>query len=886
MDPIGSFSGIASGIQWRDMVDQIMLAEAARRLAPVTSQATAQQKRVDAWNSYNTLVSRLNDAAKRLRDGAAFSAYGVTVGSSSSTGRGLLTATASAGAAPGSHKVEVVSLARAEKLSGAVAADPSSALGISGEFVVNGKRVEISATDSLNAVRDRINAANTGTPPSGVTATILSSGPNSHRLVLNADHTGAAGIDLVDGASGALRQLGFVDGTLEANTTASGATRSQRFTSTTSAIATMMGITLPPPATVKVGGKTISVDLSTDSLATIAARIQAAGGTATTVSETVGGVTTHRLEVGGTVSADDEDGMRTLEALGLMRGGRGAVAQSVATGSALTGADGEVAATATLLTDLGNGGSAGGVSAGDTFTLRGTRADGTAVSLTYTVTGTDTVQDLLDRINGPDGFGRPGSPGATATFENGRIRITDAAGGDSRLGFSLIAGNENGGSLTFGPTATDTVGRLRSVVEGSDARLRVDGVLLTRPGNTVTDALSGVTLNLQQAEPGNVVDVTVSRDVDGIVNSLKSFATAYNALVDFQRNQTATGGPLARNATLRSTLAAFTGTMLTDVAGLGTTEYRRATVAGVSLTRTGTLEVDEAKLKGALANHFADVKALFGSTGRATDGEVYFVNTTGKSQPGSYAVVITDPATRAVQTGSGFSGVYSGAGSADTLTVTDASTGKTGSIRLAEGDTTEDIAGRLNALFQAQGMKLTAAKDGSELSISSGDFGSAAGFTLAFSGGEDDAPAQLGLAAGTYRGTDVRGTLGGHEATGLGQVLSGAAGSPAEGISVKYSGSTARAAGEVAFSLGVGGMMARAAETVIRAGDGTVATQVDSLQRSVTSLNSRAEDIQKRLDMRRNAMILQFTAMEAALGRIQSQGNWLTTQISALYANR
>lgn len=80
--------------------------------------------------------------------------------------------------------------------------------------------------------------------------------------------------------------------------------------------------------------------------------------------------------------------------------------------------------------------------------------------------------------------------------------------------------------------------------------------------------------------------------------------------------------------------------------------------------------------------------------------------------------------------------------------------------------------------------------------------------------------------------------------------------------------------------------MARAAETVIRAGDGTVATQVDSLQRSVTSLNSRAEDIQKRLDMRRNAMILQFTAMEAALGRIQSQGNWLTTQISALYANR
>ena len=74
MASVGSFSGLASGIQWRDMIDQIMEIEAARRVDPLTSQIAAQRSRATAWTAYQGTLTRLADAAKALRDGSAFAA--------------------------------------------------------------------------------------------------------------------------------------------------------------------------------------------------------------------------------------------------------------------------------------------------------------------------------------------------------------------------------------------------------------------------------------------------------------------------------------------------------------------------------------------------------------------------------------------------------------------------------------------------------------------------------------------------------------------------------------------------------------------------------------------------------------------------------------------
>src|SRR4029450_5879 len=120
----------------------------------------------------------------------------------------------------------------------------------------------------------------------GVSASVLSTGTSAQRLVLTSDAAGSSGIELVDGASGVLGSLGVVDGSTSLNLTSTGGTQTHKVTLSTAAIATMLGVSLPPPSTITINGQTITVDLTVDSLTTIAAKIQAAGGTADVVTGT------------------------------------------------------------------------------------------------------------------------------------------------------------------------------------------------------------------------------------------------------------------------------------------------------------------------------------------------------------------------------------------------------------------------------------------------------------------------------------------------------------------------------------------------------------------------------------------------------------------------
>ena len=869
-----SVTGLASGIQWGDLIDQLMSAEQARQLDPLTAQKAAATAKVQAWNAYASAAQKVTDAAKALRDGTAFNTLATTVSPSATSGRTLLAATADVGTAPGSYKVEVLSLASAEKLSGGVVADAGAALGVAGEFVINGRKVTIAATDSLNAVRDRINAVNSGTSPSRVTATVLSTGTNAARLVLTSETSGAQGIEMVDGSSGALAALGLVDGTSAPNATADGGVVGNRFSSVTTSIATMLGVTMPAPSTVTIGGRTIAVDLATDSLASIAARITAAGGTAGTEAVTANGVTQYRLTASGTASATTADGARTLAMLGLTQPGRAAVSQVVQGDTAFT-VGGAAATTGTLLSSLDNG-----PKAGDVLTLRGTRGDGSAAATTLTVGAGTTVQDLLDAMN----TSFAGSRAATASLDSsGRLTLSDGTAGDSQLAFSLTSDNAGGGTFSLGRTRATTTGRLREITAGTDAQLRVDGVLLTRSSNTVSDALAGVTLNLQKAEAGTTVDVTVARDTDAAKTALKTFASAYNAARTMATGFVAQGGALAYDGTMRAASQSLTQAMLTDVAGLGGTPYTRGAIVGLALDKNGQLQLDETAFTAAMATNQADVANLFRTGGNASDNEVSYVVAGTATTAGSYAVNITAAATRGTIGGSGFSGVYSDDGSADTMTVTDPGSGKASSVTLAAGDTTDAIVSRLNVAFQSQAMQMVASKDASgQLVLTNKQYGTAAAFTVAYSGGGADGSAQLGLAAGTYAGTDVQGTIGGLAATGTGQVLTGATGGATAGLAINYAGTTARAAGTVGYWLGVGGLMARASDAIGNGATGAGTMQTIALNDTIDSLTTRSSTVQQRLDLRRAALTAQYAAMETALSRLQQQGSALTSQLAAL----
>jgi flagellar hook-associated protein 2 len=85
-------------------------------------------------------------------------------------------------------------VAAAHKISSTSVTSTSSTLdtllGLSdGDFDLNGTTIDVFASDTILNLRDRINAANTGTNATGVTASVVSISATQHVLVLTADDT-------------------------------------------------------------------------------------------------------------------------------------------------------------------------------------------------------------------------------------------------------------------------------------------------------------------------------------------------------------------------------------------------------------------------------------------------------------------------------------------------------------------------------------------------------------------------------------------------------------------------------------------------------------------------------------------------------------------------
>ncbi|MEO8562955.1 MAG: flagellar filament capping protein FliD [bacterium] len=890
---VGSVQGLASGIQWQDMVDQLSKIDQARELDPITAAIARSQKQSDAWTRYQQVTSKLSTALTSLRDGSAFDALQVASDSSATSGRTLLTASAQSGAVPGSYQVEVLDVARAEKLSGASFASGTVALALApGDVAINGVKVSITAADSLNSIRDKINASNTGPLASGVTATVLGTANGASRLVLSSDAAGAQGIELVDSVAsgGLLQQLGILDGTSSGGTNADGTSASARFSAANVPIGQLLGLTAPGATTIKVGNRSVSIDLAVDTLDAIAAKITAAGVGARVTAAAAG--TRSRLEVDAAVTAapfasdptlPDPDSLRVLQMLGVIQGGRSAVAQTIGS-PVLTDASSALVTGTTLLSDVAANGGSAGIQAGDTIVIGGRRGDGTAVSLSFVTGPGTTIDDVLAQLNGPGGFGG-GTRAASATVgADGRIHIVDGTAGASQLTLSLSVNKSvanGGGTTSVGAFTVETAGRVRAVTQGTDAKVVIDGVLLTRSTNSISDAVNGLTLSLQQAEVGTTVAVAVTRSNGAALDAVKGFVDAYNALQSFVKSNVAASGDLANSTALKASARSFTNTLLADVLG---SSLSRTALVGVALNKTGQLAVDETAFAASMASDPAAVRSLFALTGSTTGADFEYLSASDATKAGSYAVVVSSPATRAIATGSASVFPYSAGGGPMHLTVTDSSTGFSGAVDLDNGDNAAAIASKLNAVFNAKRMHLTAMVVGGQLSISGTDYGSGSGFTVAYDAGDTTSATQLGFAAGSFMGTDLAGTIDGVAGVGVGQTLNGAIGGASEGLTVRYAGTTPGALGTATLVAGVAAQMARQVSLITRSGSGTAALSIDALNRSISSATTRSNDVAARLDRRKQSLLKQFAAMEAAIQRITAQGNSITNSINALTA--
>ncbi|MCP4354441.1 MAG: flagellar filament capping protein FliD [Proteobacteria bacterium] len=100
------------------------------------------------------------------------------------------------GSATGSHTVEVIQKATAHQTrSDSISSkyDDISTLAPplpTGTFTLNGTDINVTDSDSISDIVDKLNNANSGTTPTGITATIVSASDTEHYIVLSSDKTG------------------------------------------------------------------------------------------------------------------------------------------------------------------------------------------------------------------------------------------------------------------------------------------------------------------------------------------------------------------------------------------------------------------------------------------------------------------------------------------------------------------------------------------------------------------------------------------------------------------------------------------------------------------------------------------------------------------------
>jgi len=699
MEPIASISGLASGIDFQEIVDQIIEVE-SERLEPLRIRVSEGQEKQAAWEEVRGLLETLQDATDALVDGSGLDAFTTEVLGSNPS---ILQATASRFASPGRHSVRVLQRAQREQLGSALYASRSDALGLNGPFIVGGRVVDVIAGDSLQDIAGSVNALNIGSDATGVSASVVGS-DGAYRLLLSADETGAAGVDVLD-VSGVLASLGVLDGTAQVKSRTSGGFESDGFAETTTAVGELLGFPgVTPSGTVTLGAGasafTVALDLSTMSLEDVRDAINTAAAAAgasmfaTIESETSGGETLNRLEITGTPAATDDGAV--LQALGLMEGGRSAVTQ-VIQGDVLTTDGGGTAATAsTALTSLYNGGSSAGAQAGDTLTFQGTDHDGNAFSFTHTIQAGDTLQTLLDRLNGAEGLN------GTATAEisaSGQLTVTSATAGASRLSLDIFAGNEGGGILDLGEILVTDAGRDRQITEGTDALVEIDGSLVTSASNEITDAVPGVTFSIVGADAASTLEVVVSRDTEVGVESVQAFIDAYNALSEFVGKGVADLSDdrpvLAGDSLLRGIRSRITFALQSSIPAATAGSFTRLFDLGIEINRNGTFDFDSGKLQEALAQDAEGVQRLFSAFGVGSSSAITHLDT-GSAPAGTYDVNVTQLGSAAATTSVGFGGTYIDDGTPDTLTITDDETGTQYQIQLADGMSLTEIIDAIN----------------------------------------------------------------------------------------------------------------------------------------------------------------------------------------------
>ena len=174
-----------------------------------------------------------------------------------------------------------------------------------------------------------------------------------------------------------------------------------------------------------------------------------------------------------------------------------------------------------------------------------------------------------------------------------------------------------GYNLTIDTNNTTAGGK--QLQKAQDAKFNFNGIDITRSSNSVDDLIVGVTFNLNNVDEKNSTTgalkesvITIGKDTDAVVKSLKSMVTAYNDLISNISTATSYDRENGVAGTLNG-MSEITGIKrkLQNLFESSNSDGKSLQNFGFSFTEKGVLSVDESKLKDTISKDYEGFKSFF-----------------------------------------------------------------------------------------------------------------------------------------------------------------------------------------------------------------------------------------------------------------------------------
>ena len=548
--------------------------------------------------------------------------------------------------------------------------------------------------------------------------------------------------------------------------------------------------------------------------------------------------------------------------------------------------------TTALATALGTG----GTPKAGTFTLNGQ---------SVTIAVGDTLENIVAQINGTTALSNVHADIIKVSDSDFRLKITASKTGVAN------AYTVGGDASVFNSMFT---GGASSAIAAEDSTFVIDGSLaITRPTNSISDAIDVVTFTLNQETPTNTVRVDVAADPAAAQSKIEELVQTYNDVKTFiakQQERDENGklldtAILGENDVLNNFMNAVISEFSASPSGLAGSITSLSSLGIKLIDYAGDadnpavdnlLQIDTAMLQSKLESNFTDIRNLFEFRMNSTAPDRLDVfSRTNAISLNALTVDVDFGRAAGAQVKLNYTDAAGAAQSVDaTYSFGEQATATSKAISPSSpifGATT--IGGNFSSLVDGDQFRITLNKaDGTATHFDfvyravpamANEFSNLTELASAI-----DAVAGIGASVSSNQlairpdaqfdrltftnltATDFKGTLDLANTKPPTGTISGKSGSPFEGLTFVYAPSAATDSIDVTFAQGIADRVSNLLSSYLTTDTGFLDLEISNITKDSTDLKKQADEQTTKINSYRNKLYNEYSGLESALAKINS----------------